>query len=208
MAIADETGKDTAPAVLAKTAGLSTQPYKYRFNPDGSGGPGPKYLRTGELLGKTSEKWIDRAIIGLAERIVGIGAVNRICLKAGTPWPSSEVMINHLFREMGIKWRVTNPEAFEKLEGKPAVFVANHPYGMSDAFAMNMMLEQYPAQFPAVCQYVSDQRRFHHPQIAVRRSVHEREKPGDEPPFHDGCPETSQGWRRSGAVSPAGFARI
>jgi putative hemolysin len=159
MAIANDTGSDNAPAApvssassvvsgtIGASSGLSTQPYKPRFNPDGSGGPGPKYLRTEELLNKTSGSWMDRMVVSLAERIVGIGAVNRICLKAGTPWPSSEVMINHLFREMNIKWRVTNPEAFEKLEGKPAVFVANHPYGMSDAFAMNMMLEQYRPNF-------------------------------------------------------------
>lgn len=126
---------------------MSTQPHKPRFNPDGSGGPGPKYLRTEELLDRTSDTLLDRMVVRLAESVIGIGAVNKVCQKAGMPWPSSEAMINHLFNSFDIKWRVTNPEMFERLEGKSAVFVANHPYGMPDAFAMNLMLEQYRPNF-------------------------------------------------------------
>jgi len=153
MARAEDRGADvtTAGPAVARgdgvPAGLSTQPYKPRYNFDGSGGPGPKFLRTEELLGKTSESWGDRTLVALAERILGIATVNKICLKAGTPWPSSEVMIKHLFEELGIKWQVTNPEVFEALEGRPAVFVSNHPYGMCDAFAMNMMLERHRPNF-------------------------------------------------------------
>ncbi len=146
MAPATEPGAEFAGRVPA-AAGLSTQPYKPLYNPDGSGGPGPKYLRTEELLGRTSGSFGDRVMVALAEKILGIGAVNRVCLEAGTPWPSSQVMINHLFDAMNIKWKVTNPEMFEKLEGKTAVFVSNHPYGMPDAFAMNQMLEQYRPNF-------------------------------------------------------------
>ena len=145
MAIIDKT-EITSP-VLDVKPGVSSQPVQHRFNFDGSGGPGPKYLRTEQLLGKTGEGFIDRAIVKLAEAAIGIGAVNKICTKAGTPWPSSEVMISHLFKELDIKWRVTNPEMFEKLEGRSAVFVSNHPYGMPDAFAVNSLLEQYRPNF-------------------------------------------------------------
>ena len=145
MAIIDKT--EIASNALDVKAGVSTQPIQHRFNFDGSGGPGPKYLRTEVLLDKTGGSLLDRAIVRLAESAIGIGAVNKICLKAGTPWPSSELMISHLFKELDIKWRVTNPEAFEKLQGKSAVFVSNHPYGMPDAFAVNSMLEQYRPNF-------------------------------------------------------------
>ncbi|MGB7285533.1 MAG: lysophospholipid acyltransferase family protein [Salaquimonas sp.] len=145
MASADKQGITADP--ISSASGLSSQPIVPRYNFDGSGGPGPKYLRTEALLGRESDSFLDRAIVRIAESIIGIGAVNKICLKASTPWPSSEVMIKHLFDECNIKWKVTNPEAFEKLDGKPAVFVSNHPYGMPDAFAVNSMLEQYRPNF-------------------------------------------------------------
>ncbi len=127
--------------------GLSSQPHVMRYNFDGSGGLGPKYLRTEELLGRSGDGFLDKAIVKLAESVLGIGAINKICLKTGTPWPSSEKMIEHLFSQLDIKWKVTNPEAFDKLVGTPAIFVSNHPYGMPDAFAVNNMLEKYRPNF-------------------------------------------------------------
>jgi len=148
MTIMEEPSGSAAVEVAQdRKAGLSTQPHLMRFNPDGSGGPGPKYLRTEELLDATSQTLPDRAMVWLAEKVLGIGHVNSVCRKAGMPWPSSREMIDHLFNEFSIRWQVSNPEMFEALEGKPAVFVANHPYGMADAFAMNNMLEQYRPNF-------------------------------------------------------------
>lgn len=124
-----------------KPAGRSTQPFVPRFNPDGSGGPGPKYLRTEVLLDRTGDTLANRFIINLAERILAIDQINAVCLRTGTPWPSSHEMIDHLFSELDIEWRVTNPEALKALDDTQAVFVANHPYGMPDAFALNNLLE-------------------------------------------------------------------
>lgn len=128
-------------------AGLSSQPHQPRYNFDGSGGPGPKYLRTEDLLGRHGEGLYDRLIVRAAERLLGLDTVNALCLKAGTPWPSSREMIRHLFRELDIEWSVTNPEVFEALGDRPTVFVFNHPYGMADAFAVNNMLEAYRPNF-------------------------------------------------------------
>ena len=148
MTIMDEpSGGAAVEAGQDRKTGLSTQPHQMRFNPDGSGGPGPKYLRTEELLERTGETLPDRAVVWLAEKILGIGHVNAVCRKAGTPWPASREMIDHLFGEFSISWKISNPEMFAELEGKPAVFVANHPYGMADAFAMNNMLETHRPNF-------------------------------------------------------------
>ncbi|MCB1386925.1 MAG: lysophospholipid acyltransferase family protein [Nitratireductor sp.] len=149
MALTDKPGQDGAAVERAQatSAGLSTQPHQPRYNADGSGGPGPKYMRTEELLGRTGTGFSDRLTVKFVEKLIGIGHVNSVCLKAGTPWPSSVEMIDHLFREFDIKWRVTNPEMFRRLEGRSAVFVSNHPYGMADAFAVNNMLERYRPNF-------------------------------------------------------------
>lgn len=145
------TAEGTETAVLGQAAGLQPErpgaPFPYRYNADGSGGPGPKYLRTEVLLGREGDGFLDRWLVRLAERVIGIGAVNEICLRAGTPWPSSTQMIDHLFKELSIRWSVTNPESFDNLPEGPLVFVANHPYGMADAFAMNNMLEKWRPNF-------------------------------------------------------------
>jgi putative hemolysin len=132
---------------IAISSGRSTQPHQHRHNFDGSGGPGPKYLITEELLGRTSNSKADRAFVKLAERVLGIDQINGVCLKAGTPFPDSRTMIEHLFKAFDIKYQVTNPQMFEKLEGRPAVFVSNHPYGMPDAFAVNNIMEKYRPNF-------------------------------------------------------------
>ncbi|WP_075996135.1 lysophospholipid acyltransferase family protein [Salaquimonas pukyongi] len=148
MTVTDKPNSSAAVKVSPdRKAGLSTQPHQMRYNPDGSGGPGPKYLRTEELLDADTETLPGRAAVWLAEKVLGIGHVNAICRKAGMPWPSSRQMIDHLFREFSISWKVSNPEMFDRLEGKPAVFVGNHPYGMADAFAMNNMLETHRPNF-------------------------------------------------------------
>ncbi len=133
--------------VSIDSTGKSTQPHLPRYNPDGSGGPGPKYLRTEALLDRRGSGLADRMIVAFAEKLLGLDTLNDICLKAGAPWPSSKVMIDHLFSELNINWRVTNPGALEAIADKQAVFVANHPYGMPDAFAMNNLLEEANRDF-------------------------------------------------------------
>lgn len=145
MTALDKTTKETT--AIGVESGVSTQPHQPRYNFDGSGGLGPKYLRTEVLLDKTGDNFSDRLFVKLAEKILGIDEVNAVCKSAGTPWPSSTKMIDHLFSAYDIKWRISNPEAFEKLEGKPAVFVSNHPFGMPDAFAINNMLEEFRPNF-------------------------------------------------------------
>jgi putative hemolysin len=145
VTVLDQTGAEVAKA--GASAGESTPSQPTRFNPDGSGGPGPKYLRTEVLLGVEGNGFADRMMVRFAERLLGIDRVNAICRKAGPPWPSSSEMIDHLFRELGIKWEVVNPQVFDALGDRPAIFVANHPYGMADAFAVNNMLETHRPNF-------------------------------------------------------------
>ena len=145
MTVLDHTGAEVAK--VRASAGHSTPSQPTRFNPDGSGGPGPKYLRTEALLGVEGGTFANRLMVRFAERVLGIDAVNAICSKAGTPWPSSYEMIDHLFRELRITWEVVNPDVFDRLGERPAIFVANHPYGMADAFAVHNMLEDHRPNF-------------------------------------------------------------
>ncbi len=49
-------------------------------------------------------------------------------------------MIQHLFERLNIQYQIQNPEILDNLDERPKVFVANHPYGLPDAFALFELL--------------------------------------------------------------------
>ena len=52
-------------------------------------------------------------------------------------------MIKHMFERLDIKYTIRNSEILEQLDDRPKVFVANHPYGLPDAFALFELLTQH-----------------------------------------------------------------
>ena len=61
----------------------------------------------------------------------------------GPPWPDANAIIDFLFQRLNIEWEVDNPKQLEQLDERPKVFVANHPYGLPDAFALFQLLTRY-----------------------------------------------------------------
>jgi len=61
----------------------------------------------------------------------------------GPPWPEASELIDLLFDKLDINWSIKNPEILENLSDTPKIFVANHPYGLPDAFALFKLLIKY-----------------------------------------------------------------
>lgn len=82
-------------------------------------------------------------LLAMIERLVGATKLNAIMEDIGRPWPDAGPLIENLFERLDIKWDIENPEVLENLDDTPKVFVANHPYGLPDAFALFQLLTRY-----------------------------------------------------------------
>jgi len=102
-----------------------------------------EYLSARRVLnlpeGETKNDWL----INVAEHVVGISKMNRIMRELGPPWPEASEVVDLLFDRLNINWSIKNPEILENLSDTPKIFVANHPYGLPDAFALFKLLTQY-----------------------------------------------------------------
>ncbi|MEM7290114.1 MAG: GNAT family N-acyltransferase [Pseudomonadota bacterium] len=101
------------------------------------------YLDIKKILGIGEGAKTSPALIGMIERLVGVRQINDMMDEIGRPWPESGEMIDVLFERLNIRWNVENPEILENLDDRPKIFVANHPYGLPDAFALFKVLTQY-----------------------------------------------------------------
>lgn len=101
------------------------------------------YLSTRKVLGLTDASSVSPWLLSAIEKIVGIDRVNAMMDDIGRPWPEANEMIDLMFDRLGIRWDIENPEAFSHLDTRPKVFVANHPYGLPDAFALFQLLTKY-----------------------------------------------------------------
>lgn len=102
-----------------------------------------KYLSTEKVLGLDENSGFPPLLLKTIEKVVGADKINRIMREIGEPWPEAGPLIDILFNRLNINWRCENPEVLEGLSDKPKVFVANHPYGLPDAFAMFRLLTAY-----------------------------------------------------------------
>lgn len=110
---------------------------------DNSQSPKLKYLDTAKVLGIPEGKEGNAWLIGAAEKLIGIKKYNELVEDLGPDWPDANTMIDHMFERLNIKWDVKNASVLENLDGRPKVFVANHPYGLPDAFALFDLLTKY-----------------------------------------------------------------
>ncbi len=101
------------------------------------------YLSTRDVLGIPPHAKVSPMLLYAVEKIVGIDQLNRAFAEFGPPWPNANKMVDLMFDKMNIKWRIENPEVLENLDDGPKVFVANHPYGLPDAFALFQLLTRY-----------------------------------------------------------------
>ncbi len=101
------------------------------------------YLSTRKVLGMDDDAQFNPYLLALIEKIVGVTKLNAIMEDVGRPWPDANPLIDTLFERLNIKWNIENPEILEELDDRPKVFVANHPYGLPDAFALFQLLTQY-----------------------------------------------------------------
>ncbi len=100
------------------------------------------YLSSRKVLGLAEDAG-NPLLLAMIERIVGATRMNNIMEEIGRPWPDAGPLIDDLFQRLNIKWDIENPEVLEKLDDRPKVFVANHPYGLPDAFALFQLLTRY-----------------------------------------------------------------
>ena len=100
------------------------------------------YLSSRKVLGLKEDQG-HPLLISTIEKIVGASRMNAIMEDIGRPWPEAGELIDILFDRLDIRWSIENPELLEGLSDGPKVFVANHPYGLPDAFAMFKLLTQY-----------------------------------------------------------------
>ena len=100
------------------------------------------YLSSRKVLGLAEDQGNPLAM-AMIERMVGVTKMNDLMEEIGRPWPDASSMIDILFERLDIKWNIENPEVLEKLDDRPKVFVANHPYGLPDAFALFQILTRY-----------------------------------------------------------------
>ena len=100
------------------------------------------YLSSRKVLG-LQEGQGNSVLLSAIERMVGVSKLNEIMEDVGRPWPDANPLIDTLFERLNIKWDIENPEILEKLDGRPKIFVANHPYGLPDAFALFQLLTRY-----------------------------------------------------------------
>lgn len=100
------------------------------------------YLSSRKVLGLAEDAG-NPLLISMIEHLVGAKKMNALMEEVGRPWPDAGPLIDTLFERLDIKWDIENPEVLEKLDDGPKVFVANHPYGLPDAFALFQLLTQY-----------------------------------------------------------------
>ena len=105
--------------------------------------PENRYLSTKQLLGLSEESNPNQLLISTVEKVVGIEKLNQMIAEIGPPWPDANQLIDHMFSRLNINWDIENPEMLERLDDRPKVFVANHPYGLPDAFALFQLLTRY-----------------------------------------------------------------
>ncbi|MEO0329747.1 MAG: GNAT family N-acyltransferase [Pseudomonadota bacterium] len=98
------------------------------------------YLSTRKAIGLDDDKSINPVVEQAIEKLVGINRINALMEDIGRPWPTPDKTIDQLFERLNINWTVENPEILENLDDRPKVFVANHPYGLPDAFALFRLL--------------------------------------------------------------------
>lgn len=101
------------------------------------------YLSTRQVLGLDEDASLHPFLQNSIERLVGIDRVNRMMAEFGPPWPDAEEMVKLMFDRLNINWDIENPDVLLALDDKPKVFVANHPYGLPDAFALFQLLTTY-----------------------------------------------------------------
>ena len=101
------------------------------------------YLSAKEAIGFEPGNAVSQTLLNLVEQAVGVRKLNNIMAELGPPWPDANAIIDFLFEQLNIKWEVDNPKQLEQLDGRPKVFVANHPYGLPDAFALFQLLTQH-----------------------------------------------------------------
>lgn len=100
------------------------------------------YLSSRKVLG-LSEDQGNALLLSVIDKVVGANKINSMMEDIGRPWPQANDLINTLFERLDIKWEVQNPEVLAQLDDKPKVFVANHPYGLPDAFALFQLLTSH-----------------------------------------------------------------
>ncbi len=101
------------------------------------------YMSTRKALGLDEGKPVSKHLLSAVESLVGIGKFNELMEEIGRPWPDSETVVERLFDKLNIKWEIENPELLESLDDRPKIFVANHPYGLPDAFALFQLLTRH-----------------------------------------------------------------
>ena len=100
------------------------------------------YLSSRKVLGLAEDAG-NPLLIAAIEKLVGASKMNALMEEIGRPWPDAGPLIDMLFERLGIKWSIENPEVLENLDDRPKVFVANHPYGLPDAFALFQLLTHH-----------------------------------------------------------------
>jgi len=101
------------------------------------------YLDVRKVLGFEADKVRDPLWLPLASKLTGIDRMNALMEEIGRPWPDAGPLIETLFERLDINWSVENPHVLEQLDDRPKIFVANHPYGLPDAFALFQLLTRY-----------------------------------------------------------------
>ncbi len=105
--------------------------------------PEQKYLSARKVMGLEEDAKINPLFLSMAERIFGIEKFNRMLAEAGPPWPDANSLIDFMFKRLNIKYGIENENMLLNLDARPKVFVANHPYGLPDAFAMFQILTNH-----------------------------------------------------------------
>ncbi|MEM7069846.1 MAG: lysophospholipid acyltransferase family protein [Pseudomonadota bacterium] len=105
--------------------------------------PKLKYLETEKALGIPEGKSVNPMMIRAVEKLVGIDRCNKLLEDLGPDWPDTNSMVDIMFDRLDIKYQIKNAEVLEELDDRPKVFVANHPYGLPDAFALFQILTRY-----------------------------------------------------------------
>jgi len=95
------------------------------------------FLSAKKVLGLADTSNPNRFLMAAVEKIIGIEKFNQLLSQAGPPWPDADELIDFMFSRLDIKWSVENSGILENLDDRPKVFVANHPYGLPDAFAQS-----------------------------------------------------------------------
>ena len=101
------------------------------------------YLSTRKVLGIGEDADFNPTLMKVIEKVVGVEKLNNLMEEIGRPWPAANPLIDTLFERLSIRWDIENPEILQQLDDRPKVFVANHPYGLPDAFALFQLLTKY-----------------------------------------------------------------